>query len=268
MIKLLVSDLDHTLLTYENDKTLIKDYDLEVLRRLQDQGIKVIVASGRDHGFIRNCLSSYDLSLDVIGANGSTAVINDEVIISHLVDVDALKMVYEYVVSTYPNIYMKASSIDNQEYRHDTLVKMRYRDVYQPISLKQFLMMEDIKVNRFVVSSEQQELFLEVMADLKDKFSAYFEINQSSSHLMDITPKGIDKGKTVKDVIAYLGFDKSEVASIGDSPNDISMFKNTSISFAMVNGHHDVLNAADHIVDRFADVYEYLIKRLSLGNLD
>jgi Cof subfamily protein (haloacid dehalogenase superfamily) len=261
MIRLLISDLDHTLLTYDGHQTFISESDLQAIRLLATNSVKLIVASGRDHGFILNCLNEYGVNTDVIGANGSTAVIDNKQIISHLIDNDAMKKAYDYVVNTYPHIYIKASSIDGQEYRYDTLIKTRYKDAYQPLSLAEFLAKEDISINRFVVSCDKEEEVIIAMHDLKERFGDYFEFNQSSKNLVDITPKGIDKGKTVAEIIDLLGYEKRQVASIGDSPNDISMFKKTGLSFAMANGHQDVIKNADHIVDSFAQAVEMILRK-------
>lgn len=172
-----------------------------------------------------------------------------------------MRMAYEYVVNTYPHIYIKASSIDGQEYRYDTLIKTRYKDAYQPLSLAEFLAKKDISINRFVVSCDEEKEVVLAMNDLKKRFGSYFEFNQSSKNLVDITPKGIDKGKTVAEIIDLLGYEKKQVASIGDSPNDISMFKMTGVSFAMANGHQDVIEHADHIVDSFAQAVEMILRK-------
>lgn len=261
MIRLLISDLDHTLLTYDGHHTFISESDLQAVRLLATNSIKLIVASGRDHGFIINCLNEYGVNTDVIGANGSTAIIDNKKIISHLIDNDAMRKTYEYVVKTYPHIYIKASSIDGQEYRYDTLIKTRYKDVYQPISLAAFLLKKDISINRFVISCDEEAEVIIAMNDLKNRFGDYFEFNQSSRNLVDITPKGIDKGKTVAEVIELLGYKKGQVASIGDSPNDISMFKKTGLSFAMASGHQDVINHADHIVESFAQAVQMILRK-------
>jgi HAD superfamily hydrolase (TIGR01484 family) len=112
-----------------------------------------------------------------------------------------------------------------------------------------------------VVSCDEEKEVVLAMSDLKKRFGSYFEFNQSSKNLVDITPKGIDKGKTVAEIIDLLGYEKKQVASIGDSPNDISMFKMTGVSFAMANGHQDVIEHADHIVDSFAQAVEMILRK-------
>ena len=262
MIKLLISDLDHTLLTYDGQQRFITPRDLQAIKILKKNHIKLIVASGRDHWFILNCLNEYGINTDVIGANGATAIVDNKKIFSHLINNDAMRTVYKYLVNNYPHIYIKASSIDGQEYRYDTLLKTRYKDNYQPLSLKQFLAKKDININRFVISCDEEAEVIVAMNDLKKRFSGYFEFNQSSKNLVDVTPFGVDKGKAVAEVIALLGYKKAQVASIGDSPNDISMFNNTGLSFAMVNGHRDVIKHADHVVESFANAVQIILKKV------
>ena len=230
MIKLLISDLDNTLLKHENGISYIKESDCQALALLKQAQIRFIVASGRHYGFVQDYLTQYDLVGDIIGANGATAFIDQQLVISHLVDNRGLRLIFDYLVANYPKIYMKVSTPDNLEYRYDTLGKTYPDDDKINITLAEFLQRSAIQVNRFVVACDNDILFAQIQEDLQARFSLYFEFNQSAKNLMDVTPKGVDKGSTVNEVIKLLGYRPNEVAAIGDSYNDISMLQAVGLS--------------------------------------
>ena len=70
-----VSDLDSTLLTHENGNSFIKEDDLEAIRKLHQNNIKLVVASGRMLGYTLRVLNEYKLDLDVIGTNGAQLIL-------------------------------------------------------------------------------------------------------------------------------------------------------------------------------------------------
>ena len=260
MIKLLISDLDHTLLKHENGSCYIKETDCQALALLKQNNIRFMVASGRNYGFVKDYLNQYGLNGDIIGANGATAFIDQQLVISHLVDNQGLKMIFDYVVANYPKIYMKVSTPDNLEYRYDTLESVYPDDNNSNISLADFLQRSLIMVNRFVVACDSDILFSQIQADLKLRFGMYFEFNQSAKNLMDITPKGVDKGTTVLEVIKLLGYRPHEVAAIGDSYNDISMLQAVGLSFAMRSGEKITQMVADHVVNDVAEAITMIIE--------
>ena len=72
MYKVVVSDLDGTLL---NTQHQISPHTRNTLHRLHDQGIKLVVATGRHHVDVQGIRDALGLELFLITANG--AVIHD-----------------------------------------------------------------------------------------------------------------------------------------------------------------------------------------------
>ena len=66
---------------------------------------------------------------------------------------------------------------------------------------------------------------------------------------IEITSKESDKGKTVKEYCRLKGIKEDEVAVIGDSINDISMFRLFENSYCVRSGQLEAKKAAKHIID-------------------
>ena len=69
MINLIVSDLDGTLLTKEH---IISQINIEAIKRAQNEGIEVSIATGRMYYDVQARLKHAGLSTHIIGANGAT----------------------------------------------------------------------------------------------------------------------------------------------------------------------------------------------------
>lgn len=261
MIKLVISDLDNTLLTHANGQSYITEEDLRAISKLQKQDIKLIIASGRILGFTQKLLAQYQLSFDLIGANGASAYVDDKIILSHHIAKDKALLMYEYLVNKYSRILINAGGDDSVEYIYDSLSQKNSRDTSMRISLKDALLNSTIAINKILISNNDPLTFDQLIDDIKANFSDHFDIHQSGKVLIDITAKGVDKGKTVREIIEHLGYRKEQVAAIGDSPNDISMFNEANVSFAMLNGHPEVVEEADYAVESFAEAVDMIIKK-------
>ena len=69
------------------------------------------------------------------------------------------------------------------------------------------------------------------------------------SAVLDITPLGVDKGTGVRRALATLGIAPGDAISFGDMPNDLPMFAVTGRSYAVGDGHPDVVSAVHEILD-------------------
>ena len=70
----------------------------------------------------------------------------------------------------------------------------------------------------------------------------------SGKRYVDIMPRGVSKGSALRRLMEHLQIEANEVACIGDSFNDISMFEVTPHSFTLHHAHPYVKERANHIV--------------------
>ena len=70
----------------------------------------------------------------------------------------------------------------------------------------------------------------------------------SGKRYVDIMPRGVSKGSALRRLMEHLQIEANEVACIGDSFNDISMFEVTPHSFTLHHAHPYVKEKANHIV--------------------
>jgi hydroxymethylpyrimidine pyrophosphatase-like HAD family hydrolase len=70
---------------------------------------------------------------------------------------------------------------------------------------------------------------------------------RSQPYYVDVTHPEANKGAVVLALGKMLGIDPGEVATLGDMPNDMSMFEKSGLSIAMGQSSEEVKRAATHV---------------------
>jgi len=92
--------------------------------------------------------------------------------------------------------------------------------------------------------------------------------NRSQPYYLDVTHKDANKGTVVDYLSAHLDIPPAEIATIGDSPNDVLMFKHSGFSIAMGNASGEVKSEANVTTDSYNDEgFAKAIERFVLGGL-
>jgi hydroxymethylpyrimidine pyrophosphatase-like HAD family hydrolase len=76
---------------------------------------------------------------------------------------------------------------------------------------------------------------------------------RSQPYYLDVTHPDANKGGVVGYLSRTLGIDPGRIATIGDQPNDVLMFKPSGFSIAMGNASEAVQKEADAVTDSYDD---------------
>lgn len=96
------------------------------------------------------------------------------------------------------------------------------------------------------------------------------EVIGSSTHLLEIFTRGVDKWSAVEWICAERGVDPERVVAIGDGLNDVDMIANAGFGVAMGNAIDAVRDAADAVVapydrDGVAEAIDLALARYGAG---
>ncbi|TDG00697.1 HAD family hydrolase [Paenibacillus piri] len=259
MIKLIVSDLDGTLL--QKDHTVRKE-DKEALQRAIGNGIVLSIASGRMYPEIRHVAELTELHAHAISQNGAYVHMSDSTLIRHdrfetelirQLAVAAEGMPF-FTVMCSPDTYVVAShSEENEKVQRNLLAPL----IVRPDALE--ALGGDLLCCKISYLGNIEELlqFKErLLSAHGNKIDAYI----SDVNCMDVMPRHVSKGEGLKALQSQLGIQSEETVCIGDSFNDISMFNTTPHSFAMSASHDGVKAHAAHVTDSVADAVDWALK--------
>jgi hydroxymethylpyrimidine pyrophosphatase-like HAD family hydrolase len=221
-IKLVATDMDGTLL---NSKHELSDSFLPVFRKLKDQGIIFVAASGRQYYNLLKTLDEVKDEVIFAAENGSYVVYQDEEI--HVQDMDK-DIVRELIV--------KSRSIGGTY-----AVICGKKKAYVESDAPEFIDHLKLYFERYEVVEEGNSY--PHYKHLQDTL----QVKVSGPIWLDISHKQANKGKAMEVLQARFGVTYEETMVFGDYFNDLEMLQKGYYSYAMENAHPDVKNVARFI---------------------
>jgi Cof subfamily protein (haloacid dehalogenase superfamily) len=90
-------------------------------------------------------------------------------------------------------------------------------------------------------------------AAVQQAFGTQVSAARSQPHYLDVTHPTANKGVVIERLSRYLKIPLDRIAVLGDQPNDVLMFKRSSLSVAMGNASEEVKRQATFVTTSFAD---------------
>ena len=238
-MKLFVTDYDGTLFT---DEVSIKE-NIEMLKKLQENNTKIIIATGRSYPSIMNQLSKYPIPYDyIIAADGS-------VIYDTLGNVLKLYEMNEEIIEPFKKYY--------QEINYEE-IQFVYKEGYSNIltSIKGLL-----GINVCIMTknySEELNNKLLKMKEIYKDYSFFSYIHPDYSYLC-VKPKGITKATLITYLMDKYHVTKDNVYVIGDSYNDYNMIKEYN-GVAMTTSYPEILEIVNKTYPSVSDYIKDILK--------
>jgi hydroxymethylpyrimidine pyrophosphatase-like HAD family hydrolase len=83
--------------------------------------------------------------------------------------------------------------------------------------------------------------------DVQDLCGSHASAARSQPYYLDVTHPKANKGEVVLTLSSLLNIPVEAIATIGDMPNDVLMFKKSGISIAMGNASPEVQKSATYV---------------------
>lgn len=247
-IRLLLADVDGTLVT--QDKVLTEAAKAAA-RALHDAGIMLAITSGRPPRGMSMLIEPLALKGAIAGFNGGVFVHPDlSVIESHTLDPATAKQAVKLILD---------QGLDAWVYTEEEWL---IRDEAAPhVARETWTVKFDAKV---VASFTEGHLAHAVkivgVSDDFDLVAACEKVAQntlgekasaarSQPYYLDVTHPLANKGTVVATLSKLLNIPSARIATIGDMPNDVRMFRNSGFSIAMGNSSDEVKAQASAVTD-------------------
>lgn len=263
-IKSIVFDLDGTVLNKEHQ---ISPRTREAIIKVQEAGIKVILASGRPTASMM--WIAHELELEkhhglLVSFNGACVVdvqseevlytqpIKEDVaseLLNHLKKFDVIPMVYHEEYMYVNDVYKKieVGDIFNRGETAVNIIEYESRNgKYKVCEIDDLEAFVDFPLYKVLIAADTEYLsteYIKIKEPLEDDLNCVF----SAPFYFEFTDKNIDKANTLEKVLATLEQDSSTLMAFGDGHNDKSMIEYAEIGIAMGNAEEEVLAVADEI---------------------
>ncbi|MFA7190357.1 MAG: Cof-type HAD-IIB family hydrolase [Sphaerochaetaceae bacterium] len=246
-IKLICSDIDHTLL--DASMGSIPQRNIDAVRKAVDSGVAFVLNSGRSYDSMKHYGDILKLPEDsyIVTLGGSLIFRGASIVDSHVIDrnialeisLKALEM--GLFVHSFCKREWCSSSIDPW---FDSEKRACMTDGQLFNSTDYF---KDHDPHKLLVLTDDQNLmkkFGESLASFSNDITTSFSFQNG----MEINPAGISKGTAIATLCSLMGIRQGEVLSVGDFYNDIEMFKVSGYSAALGEAPDDVKKVAGTVV--------------------
>lgn len=235
MLKLIVSDLDGTLLPYGQE--CVPNTVKKLIRELLDCGVHFAVSSGRTYSELLKFLPEFENDIYFICCDGAYYLKGGKILYSKHIMHEQLLYVSMAAAKT-PCIYHSAA-----ESYATAGIPEGYHELFSP---KEISSAEKIPVNEkiYKITLFSSPIRLPAHASLR--------VHWNEGETADITEyvnRFSNKGAALSDLKSRLFLSGLDVAVIGDADNDLSMMRGVKYSFAVGDRSKLVGAVADYKVD-------------------
>lgn len=247
--RLLVLDLDGTL---TNSKKEISPRNLRTLLRLQQSGVRLVLASGRPtYGIVplAEQLQMKENNGYILSYNGGEIIdwSTGELLYKNLLPDDVLPILYQTATDNRQTILTYDNECILTENPNDPYVqKEAFLNKMQVRRVENFLQEIPLPLPKCLIVGEPEQL-MKTEAELSLRLQRQISVYRSEPYFLELVPLGIDKARSIAVLSEKLGITREEVAAMGDGYNDLSMIKYAGLGIAMDNAQEPVKAAADYI---------------------
>ncbi|STD15608.1 Phosphatase YbjI [Dermatophilus congolensis] len=242
---LVVADMDGSLLDSNGN---IPDTFWDVLTRMRERGIAFAPASGRQLATLRELFAPAGDNLYTIAENGAYVVHGDEEISSVTLDHNTVTTAINIVRNTHEKGHRLGAVVCGKrsayvEWNHQPFLD-QCRVYYAALELVEDLHTIDddiLKVAIFDFGPAEE------IAHHFNPLRHTHQVVISGPNWIDVMSHGVHKGLAVQELQKTLGIDRKHTLVFGDYFNDAHMLDTAELSFAMANGHPEIIQRANYI---------------------
>jgi Cof subfamily protein (haloacid dehalogenase superfamily) len=263
-ISLVLADVDGTLVTEEK---VLTERAQAAVANLRGAGIRFAITSGRPPRGMAMLFDALQLGTPIAGFNGGLFVQEDLSIIEQKtlpadVAVKAIELIHGHGLDAWVyrgNDWLITKADAPHVAREAWTVK------FDPTVVTDFTdKLGDVA--KIVGISDDLAKVQQCEADAQAAFGQRATANRSQPYYLDVTHEDANKGAVVAYLSSHLGIPAEEIATIGDQPNDVLMFKRSGFSIAMGNASDQVKAQASATTDSYNDEgFAKAMERFILG---
>lgn len=240
MIKLIVSDIDGTLL--EDGQHTLNPELFEVIRKLRENGLQFAAASGRQWGSIETVFEPVKEKIFYLSDNGAYVGCHGRQLFVNTIDRELVKDMVRDIRAAGLDVMISGPDVvyldtPNEEFYRWLVDGYKFRVK----RVEDILQVED----QFIKVSAYKQTDVEgATKALREKYQDKLKITISGDMWMDCMATGVNKGVAVKLLQESLDILPEETMAFGDQMNDIEMLESVYYSFAIGNARPEVKKVA------------------------
>lgn len=249
MYKVLALDMDGTLL---NSDKVISKKTKEALEAAKENGVKIVLASGRPIDGLKRYLNELDLMDEnqyVLSYNGCLVQETKSENIIHEVGLTGkdLHKIYNLSVELGVNIhaFSPTRGLITPKISKYTEVESELNGI--EINVVDFNSIGEDEHIIKIMFVDEAEVLDRAITKIPEEFYNKYNIVKSTPFFLELINKNANKGVGLDALAKHLNISNKEIIAVGDAGNDLEMIKYAGLGVAMGNATDEVKEAANYI---------------------
>lgn len=248
--KLLVLDVDGTLL---NDEREISKRTLAALLKVQQMGVRIVLASGRPTYGLMPLAKTLELGNYggfVLSYNGCQIIKaqNGEILFERRINPEMLPYLEKkarkngFAIFTYHDDTLITDSPDNEYIKNEALLNN-----LKIIREDEFSTAIDFAPCKCMLVSDKEKALIGLEQHWEKRLAGTLDAFRSEPYFLEVVPCGVNKANTLGALLEHLGVTREEVIAVGDGVCDVTMLQLTGMGVAMGHSQDSVKVCADYV---------------------
>ena len=248
--KLLVLDVDGTLL---NDEREISKRTLAALLKVQQMGVRIVLASGRPTYGLMPLAKTLELGNYggfVLSYNGCQIIKaqNGEILFERRINPEMLPYLEKkarkngFAIFTYHNDTLITDSPDNEYIKNEALLNN-----LKIIKEDEFSTAIDFAPCKCMLVSDKEKALIGLEQHWEKRLAGTLDAFRSEPYFLEVVPCGVNKANTLGALLEHLGVTREEVIAVGDGVCDVTMLQLAGMGIAMGHSQDSVKVCADYV---------------------
>ena len=248
--KLLVLDVDGTLL---NDEREISKRTLAALLKVQQMGVRIVLASGRPTYGLMPLAKTLELGNYggfVLSYNGCQIIKaqNGEILFERRINPEMLPYLEKkarkngFAIFTYHDDTLITDSPDNEYIKNEALLNN-----LKIIKEDEFSTAIDFAPCKCMLVSDKEEALIGLEQHWEKRLAGTLDAFRSEPYFLEVVPCGVNKANTLGALLEHLEVTREEVIAIGDGVCDVTMLQLAGMGVAMGHSQDSVKVCADYV---------------------
>lgn len=248
--KLLVLDVDGTLL---NDEREISKRTLAALLKVQQMGVRIVLASGRPTYGLMPLAKTLELGNYggfVLSYNGCQIIKaqNGEILFERRINPEMLPYLEKkarkngFAIFTYHDDTLITDSPDNEYIKNEALLNN-----LKIIKEDEFSTAIDFAPCKCMLVSDKEKALIGLEQHWEKRLAGTLDAFRSKPYFLEVVPCGVNKANTLGALLEHLGVTREEVIAVGDGVCDVTMLQLAGMGVAMGHSQDSVKVCADYV---------------------
>ncbi|MGV3336920.1 HAD family hydrolase [Latilactobacillus curvatus] len=245
-IKLIASDMDHTLLTESGQ---LPPNFIPTIQQLHAKGVQFAAASGRPMYTLKQMFPELTDTMVYVSDNGGAIGYQGETLFKSLLPLADYQRMVQFVNQTPDGIGvicgMDAAYVETQYRDYDATLRQFYANIEYVPDLTQV----SVEANKFTIYFPGKDSQAQYEAVFAPEFEPAYSVTVAGVEWIDIMNQGIDKGHAMRFLADYFNITPAQMMAFGDTYNDKEMLQTVEHSYLMGNAADDMIQYATYRAD-------------------